>query len=259
MTSLNSFLRCSTTNSFSRSMVRLGVCFAIAVVDALLVSSAGADIIDTFTNVEGGNTDVATISGAGSQTIDFTITPTVSDPLGSRRRLQVQQFAQVGSATLTVDGTSGEAALTSAAGSTSKWTIVYGVGLFLNFDATAGGADSFRLTFTSHSPLLEYQIGAYGTGGGGTSNNGTWQKVVGNVVDVPFSSFSNLANIDFTNLIQMDIRIEDVQTSIPFGSGGSAQLTQFETVPEPVSVTLFAIGGVACVALAVKRHRKRCV
>lgn len=226
----------------------------VAALAALLLSAAAshAAIIDTFNAVEGGNPDSVSRATPGTSSTDFTISPTVTDPVGSRRRLEVGQFTSGQSSSLTIDGTSGVAALTSSAGGTSTWTIIYGIGFpQINFDATDGGASfAFRLNFSDVVSSLEYTMQAFSTTGGGTAWAGTYKPVTAGNIDVPFSTFSNLANINFTSLTEIDIRVRDAGLS----HGGNANLTQVETVPEPTSGAMLAFASMGVFLLRRRRQ-----
>ncbi|MFO1484142.1 MAG: PEP-CTERM sorting domain-containing protein [Verrucomicrobiaceae bacterium] len=213
-----------------------------------------ATVIDSFSAVEGGNPDNVSVVGvSGGTTVTFAISPTVTDPVGSNRRITVGQFSGGQNADLSIDG-GGSAVLGSTAGATSTWSILYGINFpGLHFDATADGAAAFRLTFDSFDPDLEYNIAAYGYTGSGTSASGTYQPITSSVVDVLFSSFSNFSNIGFNDLNQLEIRIRDSGLT----HGGTASITQFETiaVPEPSRAALL----VAALTGWLMRRRRRVV
>lgn len=230
---------------------------ALAVVAALLgaVSGARAELIDSFSAVEGGNPDAVQMVGVGFGTpVGFTITPTVTDPVGSRRRLTVDQFVTEQSASLTIDGSSGTALLSSSSNAASAWIIAYGIGgSGLHFNATAGGATAFRITFSQVDSSLEFVVGAYGYTGTGTSNLGV-PVSVGSVIELPFADFSNAGSINFADLNQIDIRVRNKGLT----RGGQVAITQFETVgpasvPEPGALLLAGLGAVGWLCAARKR------
>lgn len=211
-----------------------------------------AVIIDSFSSVAGGDPDsVFTTGSAFGTPTDFTITPGVTDPVGSRRRLQADALVGAENASITIDG-SGVGVLGSSANSASMWTLTYGIGFTgLHLDAAAGGATAFRLTFDSFSPTHEFVIGASGYTAVGTSNGGVYQAINSNVIDVPFSSFSNAANIDFHDLNQLQLIVRNMGLT----RGGTTVITQFETVvPEPSRT---ALAGLSLAFLLMRRRPPR--
>jgi len=231
--------------------------FATLAALVLATSSASAAVIDDFSAPSGGQTVTQTTIGSNSQTL----IGLGSSVIGGTRQVNVTitSFSAVGvngSASVKIQNPSAGAAEINADSNTDATeTFGYGTTSDLNVDLTNGGLSNafiIRLLLTDLPSLANANsITVSTTGGGSSTATFTIPGLVGNGnpspfdVVVPYASFTGTAN--FTDLDTIGLAING-----PRSSDYTFDFISTNSVPEPASLSLFAVG-----AMGVLSRRKR--
>lgn len=230
--------------------------FVFTVVSAICCTSSAA-LIDNFTSVNVGVSQQASVIGAGSNSDTDT---GLAGVIGGSRNLTINTTSGTNSSDLTVLTGPQTLNLNTGAGNNSAGTILWnanGAGLG-GVDLTdAGASNKFDLEVLFADNNLGVQISVTETAGAGGST-ATYSQNLGAIasstfVGIPFASFTNFANVDFSQINSISLML-----SGPASQDAIVRLVQTtgSGVPEPASIALWSVLGLAVAGFAY-RFRKR--
>lgn len=231
-------------------MMRRYIFTCAALVFSTLSVSAQTILIDTFTN--------AAPAGPLSQTAPGIITRNDTDAsaIGGNRRITNNYVSGTGGNPFTLSFTGTQ--MQSSAGSTviGNFLTEYGFNSPLNLDASATNSFVFERNFLDLSanftvtlvsdvtgtPITATFSGSI-PGGGGPSSD----------ISVPFASFAGIGSINLADIDRISFEFDASQAATQFTLDN---LRFAVAVPEPTTIAMLGISGVAAAASIWYRRRK---